>query len=71
MYYGFDFLKIDNNSVKQYTFVFSSLAQFAAQLRCAVINDFIYKSRCLVNDIVVGVCWVSAGPIPTLVEGAC
>ena len=50
MYYGFDFVKIDNNSVKEYTFVFSSLAQFAAKLRCAVINDFIYKSRCLVNE---------------------
>ena len=50
MYYGFDFLKIDENSVKQYTFVFSSLTQFAAKLRCAVINDFIYKSKCLVKE---------------------
>lgn len=50
MYYGFDFLNIDNDAVKQYTFVFSSLKQFAAQLKCAVNNDFIYKSRCLVND---------------------
>ena len=50
MYYGFDFVKIDNNSVKEYTFVFSSLAQFAAQLRCAVMNDFIYKKKCLVNE---------------------
>ena len=50
MYYGLDFLNIDNDSVKKYTFVFSSLTQFAAQLKCAVINDFIFKRKCMINE---------------------
>ena len=50
MYYGFDTLNIDSEAVKQYTFVFSSLNQFATQLNCAVINDFVYKSKCVEKE---------------------
>ena len=50
MYYGFDTHNLCRESPKEYTFVFSSLNQFAQQLRCAVFNDFLYKSKCVKKD---------------------
>ena len=47
MYYGFDIVEVCEGSLKEYNFVFSSLSQFTQQLRCAVINDFLYKSKCV------------------------
>ena len=50
MYYGLDTLNIEEDAVKEYNFVFSSLTQFATQLHCAVVNDFIYKSKCVEKE---------------------
>ena len=50
MHYGIDTADICRESVNEYTFVFSSLTQFAQQLRCAVYNDFVYKSKCVKKD---------------------
>ena len=49
MHYGFDTTEIQVESVKEYSFVFSSFNEFAQQLRCAVFNDFLYKSKCVRN----------------------
>ena len=50
VYYGFDTLNFTPEAVKEYTFVFSSLKQFAAQLNCAIVNDFLYKSKCVEKE---------------------
>ena len=50
MYYGFDTPNITGDSVKEYNFVFSSFTEFAQQLRCAVYNDFLYKSKCVKSN---------------------
>ena len=50
MHYGFDTPNITGDSVKEYNFVFSSFTEFAQQLRCAVYNDFLYKSKCVKSN---------------------
>lgn len=50
MYYGFDTSSLERDAVKEYTIEYSSLNEFAQQLRCAIFNDFLYKSNCVKKD---------------------
>ena len=50
LYYGFDTKNVTPEVVKKYTIVFSSLTHFAAQLNCAIVNDFLYKSKCVEKE---------------------
>lgn len=50
MHYGFDTPSLERDAVKEYTFEYSNFVEFAQQLRCAVFNDFLYKSQCVINN---------------------